>query len=110
MVLVGVVASSPPKMFGWEDEREPSGEVVSKPPKMFGWEDEMRPTSHRRCSRGTGVSCASLWRTTCPEFATVTAYPPADHGGVFGRRQNDHPPRHTADKPKTAIATRATSP
>src|SRR5439155_13201179 len=42
-VPLGVVVSSPPKMFGWEDEREPSGEVVSKPPKMFGVEEE-RPS------------------------------------------------------------------
>src|SRR5437016_2728194 len=35
--------SSPPKMFGWDDEREPSGKVVSRPPKMLGVEVE-RPT------------------------------------------------------------------
>src|SRR5439155_25369085 len=40
MVPLVVVVSSPPKMFGWDDEREPSGKVVSKPPKMFGVEEE----------------------------------------------------------------------
>jgi len=29
MVPVGVLVSSPPKMFGWEDEREPS--VIAPP-------------------------------------------------------------------------------
>src|SRR5437879_5138345 len=40
---LGVVVSSPPKMFGWDDEREPSGKVVSWPPKMLGREEE-RPS------------------------------------------------------------------
>src|SRR5207237_10096389 len=39
MVPLGVVMSSPPKMFGWDEEWEPSENVVSWPPKMLGCED-----------------------------------------------------------------------
>src|SRR5882724_2662430 len=43
IVPPGVLTSSPPKMLGREDVREPSGKVVSKPPKMLGREEETRP-------------------------------------------------------------------
>src|SRR5438067_13806861 len=39
-VPLGVVVSSPPKMFGCDEEREPSGKVVSYPPKTLGVEEE----------------------------------------------------------------------
>src|SRR5713101_7056557 len=40
MVPLGVVVFSPPKMFGCDEEREPSGKVASWPPKMLGREEE----------------------------------------------------------------------
>jgi hypothetical protein len=80
MVPLGLVMSSPPKMFGWDEEREPSGQVVSWPPKMLGCE-EVRPSGvlqscppkmfgwHETCAGAMLGSTNSHPRTTTPTRA-----------------------------------------
>ena len=76
-VPLGVVVSSPPKMFRWDDEREPSGNVVSEQPKMLGREEE-RPSGLRQSCPpkmfGWQATSASLGRAE-RRIAMIAAMP-----------------------------------
>ena len=57
-VPLGVVMSPPPKMFGRDEERDPSGKVVSEPPKMSGVEEERPSGLVQSCPPKTfGCNC-----------------------------------------------------